>query len=154
MNHRVESARPTAALNVNIAFRIAAGGERPNHVVDARRIDVIIDDDCETVLIAAGKTLRRDHPGLLGVTGIALFDRDHGKLPRSRLVRPDAADVRHPGFFQLLPDVRRARDRAQQGERVRWARRIGAGENRIVAMQYALDADKRLEAPRAGVVTR
>src|SRR5258706_9910732 len=131
---------------------MAARPQRPDDVVDARWIDVVVDDDGEAVLIAAGKTLRSNDAGLLHMAGVTLLDRDDGKLSWTRLVGPDAADFRHTGFFQFLPNMRRARDRAQQRECVRRARRVGAGEDRIVAMQNTLHADERFQASRAGVV--
>src|SRR4029434_1494656 len=154
MNHRIEGARAAAALYIDAGFRIAAGRKRPDDVIDASRIYIVIDDDGEAVLIAAGKTLRRDHTGLFDVTGIALLDGDDGELPRSGLVRPDAANIRDAGFLQLFPHMRRARDRAQQSQCVRRPRRIRTRENRIVAVEDPLHADKRLEALRTGVVAR
>src|SRR5439155_10738498 len=97
MNHRIERARPAAALDVDAGFRIAARGKRPDDVVDAGRIDIVVDDDGEAILIAAGKALRGNHTGLLDVTGVALLDGDDGELSRPRFVRPDAANVRHAG---------------------------------------------------------
>ena len=152
MNHRIERARPAAALDIDAGFRIAARRKRPDDVIDASRIYIVVDDDGEAILIAAGKTLRRDHTGLFDVTGIALLDGDDSELPRSGLVRPDAANVRHAGFLQLFPHMRRARDRAQQSQCVRRPRRIRTGKNRIVAVEDPLHADKWLEAFRAGVV--
>ena len=71
MNHRIEGARPAAALDVDAGFRIAARGKRPDDVVDAGRIDIVVDDDSEAILIPAGKTLRGNHTGLFDVTGIS-----------------------------------------------------------------------------------
>jgi hypothetical protein len=65
MNHRVEGTRPAASLSVDIVFRIAARRQRPHDIVDARRIDVIVDDDGEAILIATGKTLRSYYSRLL-----------------------------------------------------------------------------------------
>jgi hypothetical protein len=56
--------------------------------------------------------LRRDQAGLLRVTRIALFDRDDGKLSRTRLVRPDAVNLGHAGSLLFFPDMRRARNGA------------------------------------------
>src|SRR5258705_6612071 len=153
MNHRIERARPAAALDIDAVYRIAASRRRPDDVIDAGRIDIVVDDDGEAILITAGKTLRGDHTVLFDVTGVALLDGDNGKLPRAGLVRPDAANVRHAGFLQLFPHMRRTRDRAQQGQGVRRPRRIRTGKNRIVAVEDPLHADKWLEAFRAGVVT-
>src|SRR5438552_8597429 len=152
MNHRIEGARPAAALDVDAGFRIAARGKGPDDIVDTGRIDIIVDDDGEAILIAAGKALRSDHTGLLDVTRVALLDGDNGKLPRSGLVRPDATNVRHAGSLQLFPYVGGPRNRAQQGQRVRRPRRIRARENRVVAMKNPFHADKWLEAFRTGVV--
>src|SRR5258705_4047605 len=154
MNHRIERARPAAALDIDAVYRIAASRRRPDDVIDAGRIDIVVDDDGEAILITAGNTLRGDHTGLFDVTGIALLDGDDGKLPRAGLVRPDAANVRHAGFLQLFPHMRRTGDRAQQGQRVRRPRRIRTRKNRIVAVEDPLHADKWLEALRTGVVAR
>jgi hypothetical protein len=45
--------------------------------------------------------LRRDQAGLLGMAWIALFDRDHGKLSRTRLV--STADARDRERQQRRP---------------------------------------------------
>jgi len=112
MDHRIERTRPAAALDIDAAVRIAASRQRPDDIIDARWIDVVVHDDGKAILIAAGETLRCDHASLLGMTGIALFDRNHGKLPRPGLVRPDTANIRNTGFLQFFPDVSRACDRA------------------------------------------
>ena len=57
MNHRIEGARPAAALDVDAAFRIAASRKRPDDIIDAGRIDIVVHDDGKAILIAAGKTL-------------------------------------------------------------------------------------------------
>ena len=138
------SARPAAPHNVDIGFRIAAGRKRPDHVVNTGWIYVVVNDDGKTILISSRETLRGDHSSLLGMSRISLFDGHHRKLPRTRLVRPDAFNVGHAGFLEIFPDVRRTRNRAQQSARVRRARRIRAGEDRIIAIKNPLDADERL----------
>ena len=105
MNHRIEGTGPTAPLNVDVRGGIAARGQRPDDIIDPGRIDVVVNDDGETILVAAGKALRRDHAGLLHVTGITLLDGNDGELPRPRFVRPDAADFRHAGFLQFFPHM-------------------------------------------------
>ena len=112
MNHRIEGARPAAALDVDPAFRIAASRKRPDNIIDAGRIDIVVDDDGKAILIPSGKTLRRDQAGLLGMAWIALFDRDHSKLSRTRLVRPDATNLGHAGLLQFFPHMRGARNGA------------------------------------------
>ena len=112
MNHRIEGTRPAAALNVDAAFRIAASRKRPDDIIDAGRIDIVVHHDGKAILIPAGKTLRRDQAGLLGMARIALFDRDDGKLSRPRLVRPDATNLGHAGLLQFFPDMRGARNGA------------------------------------------
>src|SRR6185369_9278192 len=101
-----------------------------------------------------GETLRCNHAGLLGVPRIALFDRNHCELARAGLVRPYPLHVRNTGLLHLFPDVRRARNRAQERQRMRRARRIGARNNRLVAMQHALNANEWLRAARARIVAR
>jgi|SRR5689334_14977345 len=112
MNHRIEGAGPAAALDIDAAFGIAASRKRPDDIIDAGRIDIVVDDDGKAILIPSGKTLRRDQAGLLGMPWIALFDRDHGKLSRTRLVRPDATNLGHAGLLQFFPDMRGARNGA------------------------------------------
>src|SRR5262245_6143614 len=85
---------------------------------------------------------------------ISLFDDHDCKLPRTGLVRPDAFDVRHARFFEIFPDVSRARNRTQQGSGMRGTRRIRARENRIVAIKNPFDADEWLGAFRASVIAR
>src|SRR5215475_15054038 len=85
---------------------------------------------------------------------IPLFDGHDCKLPRTRLVRPDAFDVGHARFFEIFPDVSRARNRAQQRSRMRRTRRIRAGENGIVAIENPFDADEWLGTFRASVIAR
>src|SRR5262245_61080622 len=85
---------------------------------------------------------------------ISLFDGHDCKLPRTRLVRPDAFDIGHSRFFEIFPDVSRARNRTQQGSRVRRARRIRTGEDRIVAIKNPFDADEWLGTFRASVIAR
>ena len=103
MNHRIEGARPAAALDVDVALGIAARRKRPDDVVDAGRIDIVVDDDGKAILITAGKTLRGDHAGLFDMAGIALLDGDDGELPRSGLVRPDALNRRARRLSPFLP---------------------------------------------------
>ena len=88
------------------AGRIDAGAHRPEHVVHIVDIDVVIDHDDVAAEVRAGLALRGDHRRLLGVAGIALLDRDRGE--ESALIVTDAAHVRHPGFVEMIPNVRGA----------------------------------------------
>src|SRR5215471_13301959 len=85
---------------------------------------------------------------------ISLFDGHDCELPRTRLVRPDPLNVGHARFFEIFPDVSRARNRAQQSSRMRGARRIRARENGIVAIKNPFDADEWLGTFCARVIAR
>src|SRR6266508_105045 len=137
MNHRVEGTGPAASLNVDVVFRIAARRQRPHDIVDARRIDVIVDDDGEAVLIAAGKTLRRNYSRLLHVTGVTLLDGDDRELSRPGFMGPDTENLRHAGSLQLFPHMGRARNGSKQRQRLRRTGRISAGNDRIVSIENA-----------------
>src|SRR6266498_5852384 len=146
MNHRVEGTGPAASLNVDVVFRIAARRQRPHDIVDARRIDVIVDDDGEAILIAAGKTLRSNYSRLLHVAGVALLDGDDGELSRPGFMGPDAANFRDAGFFQFFPHMCRARNGSQQRQRVRRTGRISARNDRIVSMENAFYTNEGFQA--------
>src|SRR6266508_128104 len=146
MNHRVEGTGPAPPLYVDIVLRIAARRQRPDDVVDARRVDIVVDDDGEAILIAAGKTLRSNDARLLHVAGVTLLDGDYGKLSWAGLVRPNASDLGHAGFLQLFPDMSRARNCTKQRQRMRRPGWIRARNDRIVSIEYSFHADEGFEA--------
>src|SRR5690348_6852970 len=49
MNHRIEGAGPAAALDIDAAFGIAASRKRPDDIIDAGRIDIVVDDDGKAI---------------------------------------------------------------------------------------------------------
>src|SRR5579884_1586968 len=88
---RIERPAPAAPQDVDIPLRIAAGADRPHHVLQVHHIDVVVDDDHEAAEVRAGVALRGDDRGLLGVSGVPLPDRDHREQPGPpHLVTPDA----------------------------------------------------------------
>src|SRR6266545_209122 len=130
-----------------------SGSQRiDDDIVDAGRIDVIVDDDGEAILISAGKTLRSNYSRLLHVARVALLDGDDRKLSRPRFMGPDTANFRDAGSLQFFPHMCRARNRSQQRQRVRRTGRISAGNDRIVSIEDAVYPNERFQAFRTRVV--
>ena len=153
IGHRVEHRAPAAAQDLDALARIEARAHRPDHLVHVGGIDVVVDHDDEAVGVGAGVALRGDQPGLLGVAGVHLLDRDGEPEPAAAgLVRPHALHLGHAGGFELVPH--RAGAIGAAIERVVVRRDAGdrAEQDRIVAMHEGLDADRGLLLQAAGVV--
>ena len=98
-------------------------------------------------------TLRRDQPGLLGVTRVLLLDRDREPEPTTtRRVRPHTFHLRYAGRFQLVPHGSGAVSAAIEGIIVGRHAGYCAEQDRIVAMHQRLDANRRLLLLSARVV--
>ena len=100
---RVERAAPRVADDLDVVDRVARRRHRPEHVEGVGRVDVVVHHHDEPPQVGARLAGRGQQPGLLGVTGVGLLDRDDVEQPRrAGLVAPDAL---HPG------QPRRARPR-------------------------------------------
>ena len=62
---------------------------------------VFINDDDKSTIARRGGATQRCHSGLLGMTGITLLYRDHGK---ERVVDIRAFDAGNAGCFELIPE--------------------------------------------------
>src|SRR5262249_29413971 len=123
----------------------------PHPLVNGGGLDTVVAPHHEAVDIGPGMTLRGDPPGLLGMPGIHLLDRDIEPEPRTAgLMRPHALHLGHAGGFELIPN--RAAAISAPIERVVVGRdaRDRAEQDRVVPVHQALDADGRLllEPPR------
>src|SRR5215831_20465940 len=155
IGHGVEHRAPAAAQDFDAFARVEARAHRPHHLVHVGGIDVVIDHDHDPVGIGAGVALRGNQPGLLGVTGVLLLDRDSEPEPAAAgRMRPHAFDFGHAGGFELVPHRAGAIRAAVEGIVVGRHGRDRAEQNRVVAVHEGLDADRRLLFLAAGVIAR
>src|SRR5581483_6937472 len=113
MDDRIERTAPAAPDDLDVLHRVRAARHRPHDIVVVAGIYVLVHDDDIAAEIGARVALRGDQGGLARVAGIALLDRhDEHETAAARHREPHALNVRHAGFFQLVPDERRAQVRA------------------------------------------
>src|SRR5258705_10861504 len=122
---------PDSAADVESRFRIAARRQGPHDIVEIERIDIVIDNDDETTVIAR-RAAQRSVRGSHRVTRIRLFDRDDGHAPGII----DADDIGNPERFKLVPDENPARRENTAARAEKWRR---AENDRIIAIEHALD---------------
>ena len=103
---RIERRAPRLGNHVDGCCRIAARRQCPKHLVDIRRIDIIIYNDDETAVITIGGTQHR-HGGSLRMPAVLLLDGNRGNIPGRIL--PYALDIGDSGFLQSQPHVGRAK---------------------------------------------
>ena len=56
----IEFGRPGVAQDVDVFRRMAAGAQRPKHIVEVRRVDVFVHNDHPLRVIGGGRTLRSE----------------------------------------------------------------------------------------------
>ncbi len=138
----IESAPERPVGDPDVSRRVDAGTDRPEHFGPVEGVDVVVDHDDESVHVDVLRHLTRDLADLDGVTGIPLVDRnDH---PQSRASRGVAPNALHSGDAEVLegvPDVARADRTAVVNLLAGGLRGRGAGEDRVVAVEDALDVD-------------
>src|SRR5262245_33038905 len=60
----IEPGRPGVAQDVDVFRRMAARAQRPKHVVDFGRVDVLVDDNDPFRVVGGGRTLRSERQHL------------------------------------------------------------------------------------------
>src|SRR5581483_10410054 len=149
---RVERAAPGAANDVNVARRLAAGGQRPQHLVGVVDVHVLVYHDHVAPQVRARATLRRHVRRLLRVARVALADADDDEEPPGRRMDAHALHVGHARRLHLVPDGRRAQQPAEALGLRRGLERRRAHQDRVVAVVERLHADHWLGPAGAGVV--
>src|SRR6266404_7587725 len=150
---RIERPAPGAAQDVDVLGRVAARAHRPQHLVEVRRVDVVVDDHHEAAEVGARLAACGEQRRLLRVAGVGLLDRDDVEHARAaRLVHPHAAHAGEAGALDLVPDHAGLHDALGVRKVGGWHHRTGEAEDRVVAVIDALDAHHRLLAAPAGVI--
>src|SRR5919197_821084 len=151
--HRVGLAAPRLAHDLDVLGRVGARADRPHHILEVGRIDVLVDHDHVTVHVGRGLALGRDVAGLARVAAVALLDRDRQEQPpAAALVGPDAAHVRNAGLHQGVVDHGRLHRGAPVGVVVRRLTGWRSEQDRVVAEVETRDIDGRDRHLAAGVV--
>src|SRR5262249_11716335 len=103
--------------------------------------------------VGARMNLGRDQRGLACMTGVALFDRNDVEQPAAAgFMTPYTLDVRHAGFFDLIPDQSRFNHTFRQRIIRRGTPGASPRQYRIHAMVNMLDANNRLRTGRTRII--
>ena len=142
VEQRIERPAPGAAHKLDVAGGIAARADRPHHVEQVGRIDVVVDHDDEAPEIGRRLAAGGEQAGLAGMAGIGLLDGDDVEHARAaEFVHPHAGDAGQSGALDLVPDHAGLHHAFAEGEVRRRAHRRGDAEDRVVAVIDALDLD-------------
>ncbi len=136
---RVERCRPATVDDLDVRCWVDPGLHRPQHFLDVRGIDVVIDDDGVTAVARRGRTPEHGMRRLLGMTDVALLDRHHHQVI---VVDVDTGNIGHTRRLELIPQHARIEPHAvMRGTR---PLRRHADDDRIVAVIDRLDPNHRL----------
>ena len=103
-NDGIQGAAPALSHDVDITGGIASRRHRPGHIKKVGRIDILVHNDDKPVQVPACMGVRRNEPGLPGMSRIGLLDGNDIEEPASAcFVAPDASSHSARRIFQALP---------------------------------------------------
>src|SRR5579864_8089207 len=153
LDARIQWRRPGIADDVDRGCRIGPRDQCPDHLLEIRDVDIVVDHDRVAAAIGSDVAHRGDMAGLPGVAGIALLDGNHEQEPRAaNLMRPSGRDAGHTGLLDVFPQQCRTNDGAITADFVRRTLGRAPEQNRIVAVIDRLDVQYRLGPQVAGVI--
>src|SRR5579864_2415747 len=153
LDARIQWRRPGIADDVDRGCRIGPRDQCPDHLLEIRDVDIVVDHDRVAAAIGSDVAHGGDMAGLPGVAGIALLDGNDEQKPRAaNLVRPGGCDAGDAVLLDVLAQQRRANDGAITADFVRRALGRAAEQDRVVAVIDGLDVQYRLGPQVAGVI--
>src|SRR5215472_18465308 len=132
-NNGVQGPAPGAAQNINRGGRIRASRDGPDHFIQIRDVDVLVNHHNVTTQIGAGMALASNESSLFRVARVALFDRDdnHESLRWRRQI--NTTNVGNASLLHSVPY--RGCPQAGPIHTVNgWLKRCSATNNRLVAI--------------------
>src|SRR5262245_60242578 len=135
-NDWVERAAPATPQEIDRRLGIAARAQRPNDLLEIKRIDVVVNDDAVAPQVSAGSDVGCEQCGLLRVTGIHLLDRDDGQHDTGAdFVTAHSWIAGHDSNFESVPHQGRSQASGAIGGIRRRDRRRSAADDGIVTVK-------------------
>src|SRR5262245_10223683 len=132
-NNGVEGAAPGAAQNINRGGRIRASRDGPDHFIQIRDVDVLVNHHNVTTQIGAGMALASNQSSLFRVARVALSDRNNNDESLRWRGQINTTNVRNASLLHSVPY--RGCPQARPIHTVNgWLERRSATNNQIVAI--------------------
>ncbi len=151
----IEPGRPGVAQGVDVLGRVAARAQRPHHLVEVGRVDVVVHGDDPLGVVGRGRALGGEREHLRGVPGILLLQRDHHDAPARRGGRMGVGrdHAGHPDALEIIEDAGGAHDGVIGADLAgRIFRHQRRGEDRCAPVMQRLHLDHRLRRALAPVI--